>query len=178
MPPRNVRTIRDLIYWEYAKLIAERAVGDRRNYRFVMNRFMALKNGRLRPSTILRENRLLVKSNNECAYCGSTTDLQWEHIVPLCRGGPDTIDNQVLACRRCNQEKGARDPFEWYGRDRRYEIPRLVLGKYLKIVFHLHEEAGTLDDADLNRDGRLDVYDLGAILPRRTRDTRQEGGGR
>jgi hypothetical protein len=29
MPPPNVRTIRQLLYWEYAKLVAERAVGDR-----------------------------------------------------------------------------------------------------------------------------------------------------
>jgi hypothetical protein len=48
--------------------------------------------------------------------------------------------------------------------ERQYEIPRLALGKYLKLNFEMHERAGTLDLADLNADGRLDVSDLGAVL--------------
>ena len=91
-------------------------------------------------------------------------ELDWEHIIPQSRGGPNVIDNMVLACRSCNASKGARDPFEWYGRERRYELPRLVLGKYLKLVFAFHEAAGTLDACDLNEDGKLDVFDLGAIF--------------
>jgi hypothetical protein len=35
MPPKHVKSVRQLIYWEYAKLIAGSAVGDRRNCRFV-----------------------------------------------------------------------------------------------------------------------------------------------
>ena len=30
--PSNFSTVRELIYWEYAKLIAGAAVGDRLNY--------------------------------------------------------------------------------------------------------------------------------------------------
>jgi hypothetical protein len=165
MPPKNVRTIRQLIYWEYAKLIAGRAVGDSKNYRFVMHCYKKLENGHMTPSTILRENKLLVESKKVCAYCENVCDdLQWEHIIPLSRGGPDTIDNMVLACRKCNLAKGTCDPFEWYGKERRYEIPRLVLGKYLKLVFEIHEQMGTPNASDLNADGTLDILDLGAIL--------------
>lgn len=57
-----------------------------------------------------------------------------------------------------------RDPFEWYGLDRKYEIPRVVLGKYLKLVYVLHEAQGTLDKADLNGDGELDIFDLGVVI--------------
>ncbi|MEM3159439.1 MAG: HNH endonuclease, partial [Nitrososphaera sp.] len=97
MPPRNVRTIRDLIYWEYAKLIAGSAVGDRKNYGFIMHTYNNLKTKKLHPSTILRENQKLVKeASNICSYCGFNQDLQWEHIIPKSRGGPDTIDNMVL----------------------------------------------------------------------------------
>jgi len=163
MPPRNVRTIRDLVYWEYAKLISGRAVGDRRNYRFTMYAFKRLQQGRMTPSAILRENKLLVEGECCCAYCGCTEGLQWEHIIPKSRGGPDTIDNMVQACCSCNTRKAAMDPFEWYGPERRYEIPRIVLGKYLKLVFDRHEAAGTLDAEDVNADGKLDVYDLGAV---------------
>ncbi len=164
MPPKNVRTIRQLIYWEYAKLVAGAAVGDRKNFRFVMYTYERFLKGEAHPSTILRENKLLVEEELQCAYCTASGALQWEHIVPRSRGGPDTIDNMVKACLPCNTAKGARDPFEWYGEARIYEIPRLVLGKYLKVVFDFHTAAGTLDAADLNHDGQLNVYDLGAIF--------------
>jgi hypothetical protein len=167
MPPKNIRTVRHLIYWEYAKMIAGSAIGDRRNYGFVMHCFKKLDAGHMSPSAILRENKLLVESDRLCVYCASECDnLQWEHIIPKSRGGLDTIDNLVLACAGCNNGKGARDPFEWYGKDRRGDLPRLVLGKYLKLIFDFHEQAGTLDAADVNADGKLNVFDLGAVLVR------------
>jgi len=165
MPPKNIRTVRQLIYWEYAKLVAGSAVGDRKNYAYIMYCFKKLDAGKLTPSTILRENKLLVESEKVCVYCEKICDgLQWEHIIPRSRGGLDTIDNLALACRECNLSKGARDLFEWYGKERQYEIPRLALGKYLKMIFEIHERAGTLDSADANADGRLDVFDLGATI--------------
>jgi hypothetical protein len=165
MPPKNVKTVRQLIYWEYAKLIAGSAVGDRKNYRFVMYSYKRLDGGQMDPSAILRENKLLVEAEKVCAYCEKACDeLQWEHIIPRSRSGPDTIDNMVLACRGCNQAKSAKDLFEWYGEDKKYEIPRLVLGKYLKLVFEHHQGMGTLDAIDLNADGNLDVLDLGATF--------------
>lgn len=47
--------------------------------------------------------------------------------------------------------------------ERQDEIPRVVLGKYLKLIFEIHEKAGDLDSADLNGDGKLDIFDLGAF---------------
>lgn len=164
MPPKNIKTIRDLIYWEYAKLMSGSAIGDRKNYGFVMHCYKKLKNKKLTPSKILRENKILVSSENFCAYCGSKEKLQWEHIIPKSRGGPDTVDNMVLACATCNLKKKDKDPFEWYGLEKRYEIPRLVLGKYLKLIFDFHEKEGTLDLDDINADGKLNVYDLGSIF--------------
>jgi len=168
MAPRNVKTIRDLIFWEYAKLIAGSACGNRHDWPFVVQRWTKLRRGRIKPSAILRENKLLVEAPEACAYCGSTEGLQWEHIIPKSRGGPDTIDNLVRACRRCNLEKGDRDPYEWY-RDREMgdAIPRIVLGKFLKLAWDAHEAAGTLDCADLNMDGRFNTNDLGAVFERR-----------
>lgn len=171
LPPKIVRTVRDLIYWEYAILIAGSAVGDRKNRAFSMSTCIKLREGKLRPSTILRENKMLVEECADCcAYCGSKANLQWEHIIPKSRGGPDTIDNMVQSCQKCNLSKGDKDPYEWYGKEKKYEIPRLPLGKYLKLVFEAHEKAGTLDSLDLNIDGKLDVLDLGAIF-RKKQDT-------
>lgn len=168
MPPPIVKTIRDQIYWEYAKLIADSAVHDRKNYAFVMHSFCKLRDGAMHPSSILRENKMQYLDEKKCAYCGATGDLEWEHIVPRVKIDLDTIDNHVLACRKCNASKGGRDPFEWYsdqfGKEGKYKIPRLVLGKYLKLIFEIHEKQGTLDSHGLHGDKKVDVYDLGVIF--------------
>lgn len=164
MPHASVKTIRDLIYWEYAKLIAGSAVGDRKNYGFIMHMYQKLRKEQIKPSDILRENKKIFESGKVCAYCGSEKDLQWEHVIPRVKVNIDTIDNQVLACRPCNMKKGGRDPFEFYGLERKYQVPRIVLGKYLKLIYEIHEKQGTLDKGDLNQDGKLDVLDLGVIL--------------
>lgn len=163
MPHASVKTIRDLIYWEYAKLIAGSAVGNRKNYGFVMHTYKQLKDQHIQPSQILRENKQLMESADICAYCGSIESLEWEHIIPRKKTDLNIIDNMVKACKKCNLEKSGRDPFEWYKKEKQYEIPRIVLGKYLKLVCDLHEQRGTLDSVDLNNDGKLDIYDLGVI---------------
>jgi len=47
---------------------------------------------------------------------------------------------------------------------RRDELPSIVVGKYLKLVFESHSQHATLDLADLNHDGKLDIFDLGAVF--------------
>lgn len=43
MPPPVVKTVRDLIFWQYAKIIAESAGFGKRNYGFVMKSFKSLR---------------------------------------------------------------------------------------------------------------------------------------
>ncbi|MET9518543.1 RNA-guided endonuclease IscB [Streptomyces sp. NPDC002994] len=51
---------------------------------------------------------LLAKWRRACAYCGAAgVPLQIEHIHPRARGGSDRVANLTLACRPCNQAKGA-----------------------------------------------------------------------
>ncbi len=100
--------------------------------------------GELFDAAFKRRFQDLEDTSCGCAYCGTESDsLQWEHIIPRDKGGPDTIDNLVMACSSCNATKGARDPFEWYA-GRRAEIPRIVLGKLLKQLLAAHTAAGTL----------------------------------
>ena len=49
-----------------------------------------------------------------CRYCGQecSADLTIDHIIPSSSGGPDTLENMVIACRSCNSKKGARTPEE------------------------------------------------------------------
>ncbi|HAF09335.1 MAG TPA: hypothetical protein DCK98_04540 [Chloroflexi bacterium] len=49
---------------------------------------------------------LLKKYDRRCAYCGVQGALiEADHRVPLSRGGKNTIENIVPACRRCNRRK-------------------------------------------------------------------------
>lgn len=48
-----------------------------------------------------------------CVYCGeSTRELTLDHVVPRIRGGGQTWDNLVAACRACNHRKAGRTPEE------------------------------------------------------------------
>lgn len=163
--PRSFATVRDLIYWEYAKIIAEKAVGGRSNYRFVNFAFRWLVEGRMSPSSILTENQQLFMLGEVCAYCGATGPLQWEHIVPLALGGPDSIDNMVRACAPCNLEKGARDPYQWFlGAGRGEAIPRLVLGKFLKVVFEAYAARDLLDSVEYMQCHAIERVSLSSVF--------------
>lgn len=71
--------------------------------------------------------KVIHRYDGKCAYCcvtltkfgrSSDTSGQWDHVVPLSRGGSDGIGNIVPACRKCNGEKNAKFQTEW--RDRWY----------------------------------------------------------
>jgi len=52
-----------------------------------------------------------------CQYCRfyfEADQLTVDHIVPRAMGGTDQRRNLASACRRCNDEKGARDPREFW----------------------------------------------------------------
>jgi hypothetical protein len=42
-----------------------------------------------------------------CARCGSRERLEYDHIIPVSRGGSNTARNVELLCERCNRAKGA-----------------------------------------------------------------------
>jgi len=46
------------------------------------------------------------RDGGRCVDCASTFDLQYDHIIPLARGGAHTEENLQLLCSLCNQHKG------------------------------------------------------------------------
>jgi hypothetical protein len=169
--PKYVETVRDLIYWLYAELIA-RSAGFTNNYGFVVSRYKKLKSGEMKWSTSIRDHEKEWEHGKVCVYCGGEENLSIDHIIPACRAGVDprvknlleSADNCVWACKKCNSSKCDRDIYEWYGKDRIDEIPKLVVSKFLKLAYRLHETQGTLDLADPNMDGVLNIYDLGVVI--------------
>lgn len=75
--------------------------------KFVTNDFQsAASTGDLRK-------RFLVfsRDNFKCVYCGRNprehdTTLEIEHVHPKSKGGSDSVENLVTACRECNAGKG------------------------------------------------------------------------
>ena len=59
----------------------------------------------------LRED-VFVRDDYRCRYCGSRRRLTIDHVFPECRGGRDTLNNLVTACKSCNSAKGPRTPAE------------------------------------------------------------------
>ena len=45
----------------------------------------------------------------KCVNCGSEADIVIDHIIPLSKGGTNTIDNIQPLCRSCNSSKRDRD---------------------------------------------------------------------
>ena len=186
MPDRDVETIQDLFFYQYAKLIARSAfqVTDGReakgkHYGFIKNTFRDLKIGRKSWSDIPREDRQLVEAETACAYCGATASLQWEHIVPrslkINERCPNcdfiqSIHNQVLACAPCNMAKSTKGLYQFYKAkfpdDKKFydRIPPLLEKKYLKTMHKCHQCAGTLDQKDLDGDGEISVLDIDWVI--------------
>jgi hypothetical protein len=52
------------------------------------------------------------RDKGRCVQCGSDADggkyLEYDHIIPRSKGGPNTVENIQLLCRMCNLRKGDR----------------------------------------------------------------------
>ena len=58
---------------------------------------------------------VMLRDEFQCQYCGARpglTALNIDHVIPKSRGGLDTWDNLVTACKTCNVRKGGRTPEE------------------------------------------------------------------
>lgn len=69
------------------------------------------------PRSLVRLSRrnVMLRDEHRCQYCGKTPgirDLNLDHVFPRSRGGPDSWENLVTACRSCNLVKGNRTPDE------------------------------------------------------------------
>ncbi|WP_252180257.1 RNA-guided endonuclease IscB [Endozoicomonas sp. 4G] len=59
---------------------------------------------------------LLYRDGHKCSYCkGVSNDpiLNIEHFISRALGGSNRIGNLYIACRTCNEEKGAIHPKQW-----------------------------------------------------------------
>jgi hypothetical protein len=186
MPDRDVKTIRDLIYYQYAKVIALQVFGAERgqgvikyDYEFVRNTFWDFKTGAKSWSEATEEDVPFAEMEKQCVYCGVEEDLHPGQLVPRSlRIKPecetcDTIQgtyNQVWACGRCDSMKSAKGLYQFFKvkfpkSEKFYDlIPPSLEKKYLKVIYNCHLCAGTLDSGDIDDDGELTVLDIDHII--------------
>ena len=46
------------------------------------------------------------RDDGRCGRCGSEVDLQFDHIIPVARGGGNAVENIQVLCGACNRSKG------------------------------------------------------------------------
>lgn len=61
-----------------------------------------------------------------CEYCSSSEGhLEFDHVIPVSRGGKDDLANMAFSCRPCNNAKSNKTPSEWLGEVRHAVVPSL-----------------------------------------------------
>jgi 5-methylcytosine-specific restriction endonuclease McrA len=55
------------------------------------------------PSEVRRE--VWRRDSGKCVKCGSRENLEYDHIIPISRGGSNTARNIELLCENCNRSK-------------------------------------------------------------------------
>jgi hypothetical protein len=69
------------------------------------------------PDRAERLRAAALRDGAHCVWCRrpctglvrATTD----HVIPKVKGGPSWLENEVVACGRCNRERGHLSPADW-----------------------------------------------------------------
>ncbi|WP_405173601.1 PIN domain-containing protein [Paenibacillus sp. FSL H8-0260] len=60
--------------------------------------------GKIRNRSMLLRSQALKKANGQCQMCGIEYEyLEISHVMPISRGGEDTIDNVIVLCPNCHR---------------------------------------------------------------------------
>ncbi len=139
-------TIGEALFWSYANLaMAHAAVSsgstnyERRHYMIRSRLYHGLREGTMNVGSVLDDERLKMILPQACCYCGSKDHLAIDHLFPRKKGGLDSGDNIVWACRSCNSSKGSGDVLEWFSQRGEFP-PLLLLRRYLKLAIEYCRE--------------------------------------
>jgi len=93
-------------------LILEHYDNERKQFERLKNLYSVSRDeqaGYKRPS-IPEQIRIEVwrRDEGKCVQCGSKEKLEYDHIIPISKGGSNTARNIQLLCETCNRSKGAK----------------------------------------------------------------------
>lgn len=104
----TIYMIRDLFSEDDAKLlIMEHYDSERKKFERLKNKFSGIKETKHERIRIPESVRIEVwrRDQGMCAQCGSREKLEYDHIVPVSKGGSNTSRNIELLCETCNKRK-------------------------------------------------------------------------
>jgi hypothetical protein len=82
---------------------------ERRKFERLKKRFELTQEVERQPrrESIPEEVRIAVwrRDGGKCARCGSREKLEYDHIIPVSKGGSSTVRNVELLCETCNRKK-------------------------------------------------------------------------
>ncbi len=162
--------IKEVLYWSYASLgMAHKAINDnaerynRLHYIIRKKSFNGFINGTMNPRSLFHDEKSKLESDKCCVYCGKTRMLQIDHIIPKKKGGKDSGENLVWACRSCNASKNDTDLMEWYSLKKEFP-PLQILRNYLKLVIQYCVENNLMDE-NLDTSAELNLPFNIAFIP-------------
>lgn len=105
----------DCVYWDddglsaddVKALVLQRERSQQRKLQTAHSLMRAEEDGRPTRVPVPVEVRRAVfeRDGGKCVECDSNFDLQYDHILPVARGGATTVQNLQLLCADCNQRK-------------------------------------------------------------------------
>lgn len=147
----KITTVKEHIFWSYANLaMAHSAITQNRdkystlNYMIRARLYKGLMTGTMNIASIVDDEKIKIKQGTTCSYCHSTADITADHLIPKYRGGENSAENIVCACKSCNSSKGKKDLLEWYAYKNEFP-PLMLLRRYLKLLHNFSEEHNILD---------------------------------
>jgi len=95
--------------------------------------------GNINPRSLFYDEKSKLNADKCYVYCGKTRSLQLNHVTPKNKGGKDSGENLVLACRKCNAPKNDTDLMEWYNKKQKFP-PLHILRNDMKLVIQYCNE--------------------------------------
>jgi len=110
---RTLWYFHDRFYWEddglgdddVKALVLQRERRVQQKVQTAHSLMRAEESGRPIRSPIPSDLRRVVfeRDGGRCVECGSTFDLQYDHILPVALGGATTVENLQILCADCNR---------------------------------------------------------------------------
>lgn len=94
---------------ELRLLFLEALDRDRQKFERLRRKFMGAAGARIESrEAISEEVRIFVwrRDGGRCVQCGNQERLEFDHVIPVSRGGSNTARNIQLLCDICNRKKG------------------------------------------------------------------------
>ena len=91
---------------DYERLLAERHIAEANREQLVPEGRPSAKPERQAiPQSVRRE--VWRRDEAKCCQCGGRERLEFDHIIPVAKGGSNTARNIELLCEECNRRKSA-----------------------------------------------------------------------